>query len=182
MFSLHGIGVSAGIVVARARLIESGHQVDVPHYHIKAAETEAEVARLQAAMREVQHELQSVGSQLPDDAPPEAKALLEVHAMLLDDPAFTGEAAQAIRQSRWCAEWALSAQAAELSAQFEAIEDEYLRERGRDVQQVADRVLRRLAGSPSAHAMADEPAVIVAADIAPADMLQLRHALGFVID
>ena len=182
MFSLHGIGVSAGIVVARARLIESGHQVDVPHYHIKAAETEAEVARLQSAMREVQHELQSVGSQLPDDAPPEAKALLEVHAMLLDDPAFTGEAAQAIRQSRWCAEWALSAQAAELSAQFEAIEDEYLRERGRDVQQVADRVLRRLAGSPSAHAMADEPAVIVAADIAPADMLQLRHALGFVID
>ncbi|MFZ9419503.1 MAG: phosphoenolpyruvate-utilizing N-terminal domain-containing protein, partial [Burkholderiaceae bacterium] len=108
MFSLHGIGVSAGIVVARARLIESGHQVDVPHYHIKAAETEAEVARLQSAMREVQHELQSVGSQLPDDAPPEAKALLEVHAMLLDDPAFTGEAAQAIRQSRWCAEWALS--------------------------------------------------------------------------
>ncbi|NDE46213.1 MAG: phosphoenolpyruvate--protein phosphotransferase, partial [Betaproteobacteria bacterium] len=182
MFSLHGLGVSAGIVVARARLLESGHQVDVPHYHIKAAETDAEVARLQAAMLEVQTELQTVAAQLPADAPPEAKALLEVHAMLLDDPALTGEAAQAIRKSRWCAEWALSAQAAELSAQFEAIEDEYLRERGRDVQQVADRVLRRLAGSLSAHAMADEPAVIVAADIGPADMLQLRHALGFVID
>ncbi|NDG56452.1 MAG: phosphoenolpyruvate--protein phosphotransferase, partial [Betaproteobacteria bacterium] len=156
MFSLHGVGVSAGIVVARARLIESGHQVDVPHYHIKASETGAEVARLQVAMRDVQHELQSVASHLREDAPPEAKALLEVHAMLLDDPAFTGAAARAICQSRWCAEWALSVQAAELAAQFEAIEDEYLRERGRDVQQVADRVLRRLAGSPSAHAMADE--------------------------
>jgi phosphotransferase system enzyme I (PtsI) len=66
--------------------------------------------------------------------------------------------------------------------QFEAIEDEYLRERGRDVRQVADRVLRRLAGMPSANAAVDEPAVIVASDIAPADMLQLRHALGFVID
>ncbi|NCX74256.1 MAG: phosphoenolpyruvate--protein phosphotransferase, partial [Betaproteobacteria bacterium] len=108
MFSLHGVGVSAGIVVARARLIESGHQVDVPHYHIKASETGAEVARLQVAMRDVQHELQSVASHLREDAPPEAKALLEVHAMLLDDPAFTGAAARAICQSRWCAEWALS--------------------------------------------------------------------------
>ena len=182
MFSLHGLGVSAGIVVARARMIESGHQVDIPHYHVKVSETEAEVSRLQSAMQQVRSELQRVALQLPEDAPPEAKALLEVHAMLLDDPALTGEAALAIRQSRWCAEWALSAQAAELAAQFEAIEDEYLRERGRDVQQVADRVLRRLAGSPSEHAMADEPAVIVAADIAPADMLQLRHAIGFVID
>lgn len=182
MFSLHGVGVSAGIVVARARMIEYGHQVDVPHYHVKSNETEAEVARLQSAMQQVRSELQTVALQLPEDAPPEAKALLEVHAMLLDDPALTGEAAQAIRQSLWCAEWALSAQAAELAAQFEAIEDEYLRERGRDVQQVADRVLRRLAGSPSEYAIADEPAVIVAADIAPADMLQLRHAVGFVID
>ena len=182
MFSLHGLGVSAGIVVARARMIESGHQVDIPHYHVKVSETEAEVSRLQSAMQQVRSELQRVALQLPEDAPPEAKALLEVHAMLLDDPALTGEAALAIRQSRWCAEWALSAQAAELAAQFEAIEDEYLRERGRDVQQVADRVLRRLAGSPSEHAMADEPAVIVAVDIAPADMLQLRHAIGFVID
>jgi len=182
VFSLHGIGVSAGIVVARARLLGSGEQVDVPHYHIAAAETEAEVARLEDAMRLVRQEMRDVAAQLPDDAPPESRALLEVHAMLLDDPALTGEAAKAIRLSLWCAEWAVSTQAAELGMQFEAIEDPYLRERGRDVRQVADRVLRTLAGMPSANAAGDEPAVIVASDIAPADMLQLRHALGFVID
>lgn len=182
MFSLHGIGVSVGIVVARARLLGSGEQVDVPHYHIAGAETEAEVARLEDAMRLVRQEMRDVAAQLPEDAPPESRALLEVHAMLLDDPAFTGEAARAIRGSLWCAEWAVSSQAAELGAQFELIEDEYLRERGRDVRQVADRVLRTLAGMPSDHAANDEPAVIVASDIAPADMLQLRHALGFVID
>ncbi len=63
-------------------------------------------------------------------------------------------------------------------AQFGQFEDAYLRERGRDVLQVADRVLKVLSGSGRVLAprAGTEPLVFVAHDISPADMLQLKHA------
>src|SRR5690606_16360995 len=80
-------------------------------------------------------------------------------------------------------EWSLASQAERLAEQFADFEDAYLRERGRDVIQVAERVLKALAGSRNS--VADdggEPAIYVAEDIAPADMLSLRNALGFARD
>jgi phosphoenolpyruvate-protein kinase (PTS system EI component) len=76
----------------------------------------------------------------------------------------------------------MSAQAGHLAAQFEALSDEYLRERGRDVLQVSERVMRALSGSVGPVVRASEPAIFIAEDIAPADMLTLRSALGFGID
>ena len=81
----------------------------------------------------------------------------------------------------WNAEWAVSSQADHLANQFAEFDDPYLRERGRDVQQVTDRVLKELAGMRGLRS-AGEPAIYVAADIAPSDMLSLKNALGFAID
>src|SRR3546814_8880345 len=69
------------------------------------------------------------------------------------------------------------------------MEDEYLRERGADVRQVIERVLQVLSGStamlPDAGALdGDDPLVVVAHDISPADMLLLRGGrfAAFVTD
>ena len=61
------------------------------------------------------------------------------------------------------------------------MEDEYLRERGADVRQVIERVLRVLAGTSAmlpdmSHVDGDEALIVVAHDISPADMLRLRGA------
>ncbi|MCZ7560392.1 MAG: PEP-utilizing enzyme [Burkholderiaceae bacterium] len=122
------------------------------------------------------------GRALAEDAPAEARALLDVHVMILDDPLLAQAARDAMREHLWNAEWAFSAQAGHPAAQFEEIDDEYLRERGRDVQQVADRVIRVLSGSTAEATVAAEPVIFVAADISPADMLSLRAAIGFGID
>ena len=181
MFSLHGIGVSGGIVIARARVLESGLE-DVASYHVAGDAVETEVARLAAAVAAVKAELGAISDHLRGDAPPEARALLQVHAMLLDDPMLVEEACAEIRRERRNAEWALSTHASALADQFAAFEDPYLRERGRDVQQVVERVLAVLAGSAGLRVDGSEPAVFIGADVGPADMLSLRHALGFVLD
>ncbi|MCM5571383.1 phosphoenolpyruvate--protein phosphotransferase [Burkholderiaceae bacterium FT117] len=181
MFSLHGTGIGGGIVIGRARVVES-RQRDVVRYRVQPAQAWSEVERLEVAIAVVKSELRELAEHLPEDAPAEARALLDVHAMILDDPALSEAARAAIREHLWNAEWAISAQAGHLAAQFAELEDEYLSERGRDVEQVADRVIRALSGSRARGMQASEPAIFVAEDIAPADMLSLRSALGFAID
>jgi len=181
VLSFQGTGIGGGIAIGRARVLEVASR-DVPRRRIEATEVGAEQARLAQAIDRVKTELTELVASLPEGAPTEAAALLEVHAMILDDPAFSGAAREAIAEHLWNAEWAMSAQAGHLAAQFEALDDAYLRERGRDVQQVADRVMRALAGMGGRLADGNEPVIFVAEDISPADMLTMRSALGFAID
>jgi phosphotransferase system enzyme I (PtsI) len=133
------------------------------------------------ALGDVKADLAALADELPADAPAEARALLEVHSMILDDPTLVEASIEIVRGQGWNAEWALSHEADRLAEQFAAFDDPYLRERGRDVQQVTDRVLKSLAGM-SVRPASGEPAIYVASDIAPGDMLALKNALGFAID
>ena len=180
MFSISGTGIGGGIVIGRARVLES-RRFDVARYHIAEDLRPAEFTRLREAIDEVKRDIAALAEELPADAPSEARALLEVHSMILDDPSLTDAALDHVIDQGWNAEWAVSSQADHLANQFAEFDDPYLRERGRDVQQVTDRVLKELAGMRGLRS-AGEPAIYVAADIAPSDMLSLKNALGFAID
>ncbi|MDO4681381.1 MAG: phosphoenolpyruvate--protein phosphotransferase [Lautropia sp.] len=183
MQRLTGSPVGGGVVLGRACVLETG-LIDVPRFHIGADDVEAETARLWRAGERVNEELKAVADQLPADAPAEAKALLDVQLMLLHDPALFEAACEKVRSALVNVEWAISEMAEELAAQFRAIEDPYLKERGRDVEQVAERVLKALAGSPLSVAPREsgEPLIFVAQDLQPADMLQIKGACGFVFE
>jgi len=185
VYSLHGTGIGGGIVVGRAVILES-RMIDVPRYRVEFGLRAAETGRLERALDTVRNELTALAEHLPADAPSEAQALLQVHAMILDDPSLGPQARVAIESHGHNAEWAIASQAEHLAAQFEQLDDAYLRERGRDVTQVADRVLKALVGSgrarPTRAPTDPVPLVYVAHDISPADMLQLKHAAGFAID
>jgi phosphotransferase system enzyme I (PtsI) len=188
-FTLHGIPVSRGIAIGRAHLLARA-ALDVKHYLIGAEQVEAEVQRLQDAVATVHKELQTIWKDLPQDAPAELGAFLDVHALILSDPMISEVPLDIIRTRHYNAEWALVTQIDELSAQFDEIEDSYLRERKNDIQQVGERVLKVLTGSATALARlsGDEEAtahlIVVAHDISPADMLQFRDRAfgGFVTD
>jgi phosphotransferase system enzyme I (PtsI) len=185
MFSLHGTGIGGGIVVGRAVVLES-RLIDVPRYRIAPELRPAELGRLDRAIDTVRLELADLGEQLPADAPPEAQALLQIHAMMLEDPSLVEQTRLAVESHGQNAEWAFFAQIEHLAAQFEQFEDAYLRERGRDLTQVADRVLKALAGSsrrlPERPKPGDVPLIFIAHDVAPADMLHLKQAGGFALD
>ena len=189
-----GLPVSRGVAIGRAVLVASS-RVDVAHYFVEEAQVEAEIARLRISRDAVAAELSTLQRDLPADAPGELSALLDVHLMLLHDDNVTGAAKQWIRDRHYNAEWALSAQLEVLARQFDEMEDEYLRERKADLEQVVERLLRAMTrGAPSAPAPAqgvrqresagEDPLVLVANDIAPADMLQFKRSVftGFVTD
>lgn len=193
-FQVFGLPVSRGVAIGRAVLVASS-RVDVAHYFIDDERVDGEIDRLRAARDAVANELSTLQRDLPPEAPAELSALLDVHLMLLHDETLTGATKQWIRERHYNAEWALSAQLEVLARQFDEMEDEYLRERKADLEQVVERLLRAMARGPaSSFAPApgvrprdfagEDPLVLVANDIAPADMLQFKRSVftGFVTD
>jgi phosphotransferase system enzyme I (PtsI) len=190
-FTLHGIPVSRGISIGRAHLLTPA-ALDVKHYLVPEEQVEAEVSRLRDAITAVHRNLQDLWTELPKDAPTELGAFIDVHVLILSDPMISEAPLDIIRTRHYNAEWALVTQIDELSAQFDEIEDEYLRERKQDIQQVAERVLKVLMGTalavPPVRAAGEDEfqpqMIVVAHDISPADMLAFRDRsfVGFVTD
>ncbi|MBS0448975.1 MAG: phosphoenolpyruvate--protein phosphotransferase [Proteobacteria bacterium] len=193
-FELFGLPVSRGVAIGRAVLIASS-RVDVAHYFIDESRVETEIARLRDARDAVANELEGLKRDMPAEAPAELAALLDVHLMLLHDDTLSGPTKQWIIERHYNAEWALSAQLEVLARQFDEMEDEYLRERKADIEQVVERLLRAMARGSAALAPAsagvgprdfagEDPLVLVASDIAPADMLQFKGSVftGFITD
>ncbi len=186
-FTLQGIPVSRGIAIGRAHLLRPA-AMDVQHYLVAPEQVEAEVVRLQTAVEQVHKELQAIWADLPPDAPTELGAFIDVHVLILSDPMLSEAPLDIIRQRHYNAEWALLTQLEELTAQFAEIEDEYLRERSADIQQVAERVLKALTSTARSaqqnHNEKHASMIVVARDISPADMMQFRDDAfsGFVTD
>jgi len=203
-FSVHGIAVARGIAIGRAVLMAAG-RADVAHYFIEPGQIEAEIARVRAGrnavVEEIQRLQQTITTMGPKEAPHELSALLDVHLMLLQDEDLISGVKHWIQERLYNAEWALTTQLEVLSRQFDEMEDDYLRERKADLEQVAERILRYMKGvaSPVAPPASsrrktqqdlllddsmDVPLVMVAHDLSPADMLQFKQSVfaGFVTD
>jgi phosphotransferase system enzyme I (PtsI) len=185
-FALHGIGVSGGIAIGRAQLV-SHAMLEVAHYTISARQVPTEIARFEAAVKEVQGELEGLhASMTSGDVPGEFGAFLDVHWMILNDVTLSETPKKIIAEQRCNAEWALTQQMGALVDQFDQIEDSYLRERKSDVIQVGERVLKRLMGRPGAvrAASAEEQTILVAHDLSPADVIQFKqhHYAAFLTD
>jgi phosphoenolpyruvate-protein phosphotransferase (PTS system enzyme I) len=193
---IFGLPISRGVAIGRAVLVASS-RVDVAHYFVPASQVLSEIDRLRGARDVVAGEIESLKGDLPAEAPPELAALLDVHLMLLHDSTLSDATKLWIEQRHYNAEWALSAQLEVLARQFDEMDDDYLRERKADVEQVVERLLRQLAteaGRGAAAAPASlasdrdfagtDPLVLVASDVAPADMLQFKRSVftGFVTD
>ncbi len=207
-FAIHGLAVSRGIAIGRAVLVASS-RMDVAHYFIHADEVETEIERVRkgrdAVIEEIRRLQTSITHMGPKEAPHELNALLDVHLMLLQDVELIGGVKRWITERLYNAEWALTTQLEVVARHFDDMEDEYLRERKADVEQIAERVLRAMKGALTpltAHPnnnprgprkgaqdlllddTVDVPLILIAHDLSPADMLQFKQSVfaGFITD
>ena len=189
-FSLHGVGVSDKIAIGKAHLL-AHVSLEAQHYLVSAERIADEVSRFDRSIKIVQDEFNELRVSLDSDAPAEMSAILDVHSMIAKDEMLVQASRDLITEYRYNAEWALSEQVNELVAQFEAFEDEYLRSRKQDVMQVGTRIMRALrehnvrsAAETASPQTFEHDTILIAHDIAPADMLQFkdRALAGFITD
>ncbi|MBP9712640.1 MAG: phosphoenolpyruvate--protein phosphotransferase [Sterolibacterium sp.] len=188
-FALHGLAVSSGIAIGHAQLI-SHATLEVAQYQIRERDIPTELARFDEAIDTVRAELYQlkVEAEASPGAAAELSAFVDLQAMFLDDP-LLAEIPRGLIQDRRCnAEWALVQQMEHLVAQFDEMEDVYLRERKQDIVQLVERLLKVLMGKPrkigKRKGREDDAIIIVAHDLAPADTIQFKRLSigGFVTD
>lgn len=175
-FTIHGLPVFSGIAIGRAHLV-SHATLEVVHYMLPKALVAEEVARLQSALQTTREELGALRTNRPQQAAAEFDAFLDLHRMILEDEHISRAALEMVKREHCNAEWALKTQMDGLVAQFEAFDDAYLRERKTDVIQVVERILTVLGGHPGHQPPTpqhDGEMVLVAHDVSPADLIQLK--------
>lgn len=140
---LHGVPIGGGIAIGRAHLLTQSMD-DVVHLALDDDEIPAEQARFDIAVRDTRKQLEMLWGTIPENAPAELGAFLSLHIMLLSDPTISREPRELIESQRCNAEWGLKLQCDTLVEQFDAIEEDYLRERKHDVLQVIERIFKNL--------------------------------------
>ncbi|MFN4236776.1 MAG: phosphoenolpyruvate--protein phosphotransferase [Vogesella sp.] len=183
---LHGVPIGGGVAIGRAHLLTQSMD-DVVHLVLEDSEIAAEQQRFDHAVRETRKQLELLWGSIPENAPAELGAFLSLHIMLLSDVTISRDPRDLIESQRCNAEWALKLQCDTLVEQFDAIEEDYLRERKHDVLQVVERIFKNLAGQSTDLQLADdmdEDAILVAHDLSPADMVYFKDAnvAAFVTD
>lgn len=180
---LVGIGVSSGIAIGHVSLVD--RQYPVYESYIEADEVDAEIERFRQAVAEASHQLRRIKQRVSDQQHlREHLYILDTHLLILEDEMLISETEEAIR-SQGNAESSLKQVLRKLRGLFDAIEDEYLRERRSDVDAVGERLLRILcgAGERSIGRIRKE-SLIVAHDLSPAETIQMdrTRVSGFVTD
>ena len=181
---LKGIGVSPGIVIGKAAILDRQRTRFVAR-RITAKQVPSEIYRFKKAAEKAKRELQEIRDQIVGKGFKQHSYILDVHIKMIGDRMLRDEAIRMIKEQAVNTEWALEVALDKISAAFDSMEDEYLRERKEDIKHVVERILRNLTGrEPRKIEDLEEDMIIVAHDLSPADtiLLNLKRVIGFATD
>ncbi|OIO67155.1 MAG: phosphoenolpyruvate--protein phosphotransferase [Zetaproteobacteria bacterium CG1_02_49_23] len=165
------LACSQGIVLGHVQKLSS-YGVLVPERHLDIGQGQHEIARFSLAIQQasavLQHEYEHI-REYPDVA-----MVLKTHLMLIADQDFQQAVISRIRDELINAEWALQKQIRKLCRTFEAFDDVYLREKGRDIEQVGSRIMRCISGSESGEeVLIESGTILLTDDISPSEVIRL---------
>lgn len=178
---IQGIAASRGY--ARGRVfIKTAAEVTIDQS--LAQDPEVEIQRLEEARQQAAKELADIRDKTAREVGAEEAAVFDAHAMFLEDPEFMGQVEAAIRGDGKNAMVAMDEVSRQFVEIFEAMDDEYMRERAGDVADVSSRVLRILSGAAHQVDEMPEDSIVVAKDLTPSDTAQLDKSkvVAFVTD
>ena len=175
---LQGLGVSRGIAIGPAHIIERD-RLDIPEYYISGQQQDAEARRLTDAVGQAKRQLRAVRKHISAATSADIVSFIDAHLLMLDDAALTQEPLRMIRRDGYNAEWALQLQRDALVNVFEEMDDAYLRTRRDDIDHVVNRIQRiLLKRKPLRHEEPDSRLhgyILIAGDLTPADTALMQH-------
>jgi phosphotransferase system enzyme I (PtsI) len=184
MQTLAGIGVSDGIAIGRA-VVVAFRSVELFRIPIREEEIEPELERFRTACDEVRRQIDETREGTDRLYGEELAAIFAAHSLLLADQSFVAEVERRIGQDRINAEWAVHETSIDLARRFSEVDNQYLRERGQDLEDVARQLLRALQGIGHHEVSEVEgPVILVADDLVPSEAIRLGRAnvVGFAIE
>lgn len=181
---LKGIAVSSGIIIGKARLIDRSRVKILYQYLISDQQVNKEVERFKDALNAAKDQIIHLKNRMPEQIKRHS-FILDSHLMIMDDSMFFNATINGILSEKINAEWALKKSVQNIECLFSQIDDPYIKERIVDVEYVAERVLRNLAGKEQESLYEiSERVIIVAHELSPADTssINIGKVMGFITD
>lgn len=174
-----GKSVFAGVAIGRIKLYQKDKQQVVRR---KITDTEGEKKRFYEALDASKAQLQELYDKAVKEVGEANAAIFEIHQMMLEDDDYIESILNIIDNQQLNAEYAVAQTGDNFSEMFAAMDDEYMRGRAADVNDISERIINNLNGSRGNSVDADEPVIIVADDLAPSETVQMDKSkiLSFV--
>lgn len=182
MVTVSGTATSRGFVSGPVFLYVGDHELALPEYALPADRVGAELARYREARAETRRQLEGVVADVTARMTGAEADIFKNHLVILEDEVIISSVEKLIREKRLNVEAAVYRVMADFRATFARMNDPYLRERSRDLDDIERRLLRVLSGrAESALSNINSPAIIVADDLTPSEtvMMPRRMILGF---
>ncbi|HUO58682.1 MAG TPA: phosphoenolpyruvate--protein phosphotransferase [bacterium] len=181
---LNGVPAAGGIAIGPVYLYHP-EGFSVSRRNLKPEELAEELARYQGALTKTHAQISGLEEKMQEKLGKEHAAIFQAHQVVLEDPLFTDEIPQSIQSRRLNAEFLVAEALEKFKSVMESLEDGYFRERGGDIQDVSNRLLRNLAGGEKDQLKKlDREVILIASDLSPSDTVNLSPdtVKGFCTD
>ena len=181
---LEGIAASPGVAHGTA-LLYLQKELDVPCYDLQDGVIDSEIERFDQAILETREQISAVRRKVADSLGEAEARIFDAHLMVLEDSALLDEVISELHNTHKNVEYCYNQVAQRYISFFSSMEDEYLKERVSDIQDVARRLLHNLTGLHKSNlGELAAHSIIVAEDITPSDTADMDRTklLGFITD
>ena len=182
MVTVSGTATSRGFVSGTVFLYAGDREIALPEYTLPESRIGAELARYREARAETRRQLEGVVTDVSSRVDGAEADIFRNHLVMLEDETIISAVEKIIREERLNAESAIHKVSDSFRKTFERMNDPYLRERARDLDDVERRIMRTLTGrSETVLSQIDRPVIIVADDLTPSETVTLprKYILGF---
>ena len=159
-------GIAMGPIVV---LKKNDYQVK----RIRIEDTEAEVKRMDEALKASQEQLQKLYDKAVREVGEASAAIFEVHQMMLEDEDYLEAIQNMIRTEQVNAEYAVAVTGDNFAEMFASMDDDYMKARSADIKDISERLVRNLSGQGDVDLSSIEPSIIVADDLSPSETVQM---------
>lgn len=175
--------VYKGIGIGKCHLIRD-EQVQISDELVLPQQIDDEITRYETAKATVIGQLKALREHTRKTIGESEAMIFDAHLMMIEDPMLVEATNDKIRVHQEKAEKAVTSVRNELSAMFSQIDDPYIRERGRDVEDVSDSLVKALLGiDQDSLFLLDEPTIIVARDLKPSETVMLsKQVKGIILE
>ncbi|WP_077601992.1 phosphoenolpyruvate--protein phosphotransferase [Oceanobacillus sojae] len=182
MKKMNGIAASSGIAIAKV------YELKEPELNFEKSSVEnpgKEIERLESALEVSRKELEKIKEHTLKELGEEHAEIFSAHLLVLGDPELINPIKDKINDDKVNAEAALDEVATMFVGMFKGMDNEYMRERAADIQDVTKRVMSHLLQVTFPNpALIDEQVIVIAKDLTPSDTAQLNREFvkGFATD
>ena len=171
---LQGKAVGNGIAIGRISILNKD---DNQVRRVTITDPEAEKARFEDAKAKSADQLHALYEKALREVGEVNAAIFEVHAMMIEDLDYVESITNMIDEQKVNAEYAVATTGDNFAEIFASMDDEYMKARSADIKDISNRIVANLLGKATDMMAGNEPAILLADDLAPSETVQLDKSM-----